>query len=374
MSIEIKIKENKFNLDINDLIVMGKRSNNEKRNFLFISKVLGKHLEIKPKVCREIGKDLVKLLDKNNSPLVLGFAETATGIGMAAASHIKDSYYVTTTREEIESVKSIFEFDEEHSHAVEHRCLLEDKGKLFNAKEIVLVDDEITTGKSMLNIISEIIKHTKVRNFKIITILDWRNKEYLDLYEKFIKENSVNIEVLSLIKGEIEIKSNEVYKDEDGEELKEKSEVIDLNIFERRIEKTKFGEESYLKNSGRFGVSYDEIIGLEDRAKFAARAINKLVGKGKILVLGHGENIYIPSRIGSYLEGDIYYKTTTRSPIYCEKTEGYPIQSKNIFFNKDVKYYFYNKEIVEKEYDKVVLITEDNLNIKLTENMIIVRL
>ena len=55
MSVEISIRENKYNLNLNDLIVMGKRINNKKRNFLFISKVLGKHIEAKPNVCKEIG-------------------------------------------------------------------------------------------------------------------------------------------------------------------------------------------------------------------------------------------------------------------------------------------------------------------------------
>lgn len=55
MSVDINIRENKYNLNLNDLIVMGKRINNKKRNFLFISKVLGKHIEAKPNVCKEIG-------------------------------------------------------------------------------------------------------------------------------------------------------------------------------------------------------------------------------------------------------------------------------------------------------------------------------
>ena len=62
MSVDINIRENKYNLNLNDLIVMGKRINNEKRNFLFISKVLGKHIEAKPSVCKEIGCKLAGLI------------------------------------------------------------------------------------------------------------------------------------------------------------------------------------------------------------------------------------------------------------------------------------------------------------------------
>ena len=42
MSVDINIRKNKYNLNLNDLIVMGKRINNEKRNFLFISKEIGR--------------------------------------------------------------------------------------------------------------------------------------------------------------------------------------------------------------------------------------------------------------------------------------------------------------------------------------------
>ena len=51
----INIKENIYGFNIEDLIVMGNRANNPKRNFLFISKVLGKHLEVKPNILRSIG-------------------------------------------------------------------------------------------------------------------------------------------------------------------------------------------------------------------------------------------------------------------------------------------------------------------------------
>ena len=38
---KFEIKNNKHNFKINDLIEIGKRTNNPKRNFLFISKLLG---------------------------------------------------------------------------------------------------------------------------------------------------------------------------------------------------------------------------------------------------------------------------------------------------------------------------------------------
>ena len=148
---KIEIKKNIYDIDLKDLIVMANRANNEKRNFLFVSKILGKHIEVKPDVCKIIGYMLASLTcerHKNTNVImesfkgkennlkewfkteyrckdnvaVLGFAETATGLGMAVASAIKDSFYLTTTRENIIDMKSILKFEEEHSQIGRASC------------------------------------------------------------------------------------------------------------------------------------------------------------------------------------------------------------------------------------------------------------
>lgn len=406
-SIDINIVENPYNLKLNNLITLGKRANNEKRNFLFISKVLGKHLEVIPDICRAIGfilaskiygknehtEQLIKFLNnpeeyKNeakkamNEPYegkenicVLGFAETATGLGMAVASAIKGSYYLTTTREDILDIKSLLNFEEEHSHATTHKCFVVDKDKVVDADRIILVDDEITTGKSMVNIIENLEETTNVKKYTVLSILDWRGKEHKELFNKVCKERNIQIEVVSLISGDITVNDKTILYDGGEAVLEESTEVINIDALERFDRETTSGKKSYFKNSGRFGVEYSYIEDLEDKCKDAALKIQHMLGDNKkILVLGHGENIYIPSRVAAYLEGDIYFKSTTRSPIYCVDEETYPIKEKHSFNHEGVKYYLYNKKDIEKQYDKVVLITENDLNIKLTDNLVIIRL
>lgn len=384
MSVDINIRENKYNLNLNDLIIMGKRINNNKRNFLFISKVLGKHIEAKPKVCKEIGLKLARLIFdkeeksyKNNEKVcVIGFAETATGLGMAVASYIKNCYYITTTRECITELKSIFKFEEEHSHATTHKCFPLDKDNLVNSEKIILVDDEITTGKSMINIIKELKKVTNAKEFIILSILDWRNEDHRKAYDDLVNKENINLEVLSLISGDIKVKDTTTYIDTNDEVINDTADVLNYNVLDRINLKTSYEKEveSYLLHTGRFGVEFNEIEELEIKCKDIANRLQSLIESNeKILVLGHGENIYIPCRIASYIKGDVYFKSTTRSPIYCEDVDGYPIKEKHIFYHKGVKYYFYNKSEIEKKYDKVILITEDDLNIKLTNNMILVR-
>ena len=384
MSVDINIRENKCNLNLNDLIIMGKRINNPKRNFLFISKVLGKHIEAKPSICKEIGLKLARLIFdkeeksyKNNEKIsVIGFAETATGLGMAVASYIKNCYYITTTRECITELKSILKFEEEHSHATTHKCFSLDKDKLVNSEKIILVDDEITTGKSMINIIKELKKVTNAKKFIILSILDWRNEEYRKAYDYLVNKENINVEVLSLISGEIKVKDKTTYIDTNDEVINDTADVLNYNVLDRIDLKTSYEKEgeSYLLHTGRFGIEFNEIQALESKCKDIANRLQSLIESNKkILVLGHGENIYIPCRIASYINGDVYFKSTTRSPIYCEDVDGYPIKEKHVFYHKGVKYYFYNKSEIEEKYDKVILITEDDLNIKLTNNMIIVR-
>jgi orotate phosphoribosyltransferase len=406
-SIDIDIVENPYNLKLNNLITLGKRANNEKRNFLFISKVLGKHLEVIPDICRAIGfilaskiygksehtEQLIKFLNnpeeyKNEAKkamkepyevkeniCVLGFAETATGLGMAVASAIKGAYYLTTTREDILDIKSLLNFEEEHSHATTHKCFVVDKDKVVDADRIILVDDEITTGKSMVNIIENLEETTNVKKYTVLSILDWRGKEHKELFDKVCKERSIQIEVVSLISGNITVNDKTILYDGGEAVLEESTEVINIDALERFDRETSRGKKSYFKNSGRFGMEYSCIEDLEDKCKDAALKIQHMLGDSKkTLVLGHGENIYIPSRVAAYLDGDIYFKSTTRSPIYCADEEIYPIKEKHSFSHEGVKYYLYNKKDIEKQYDKVVLITESDLNIKLTDNLVIIRL
>lgn len=401
---KIIIESNIYGFDISDLVVMASRANNPKRNFLFVSKVLGKHLEVKGDICRATGfllasrlygknedtESYVNLIkgEKTNikdrflnyykteeSILVIGFAETATGLGMSVASAIENSYYLTTTRESILDLKSILRFEEEHSHATTHKCFLKDINRLKSADRIILVDDEITTGKSMLNIIKELKLITNATKFTILSILDWRNEKYREFYDTFEKEENIKIELLSLISGSIEVTDTSDFVDNGGTEIKEKIEPINLNKIERVEYDSEYGIKSYIKNSGRFGVDFKDIIELENKAKEVAKAIEEKIGKSeKTLVLGHGENIYIPSRVSAYLSGDVMFKSTTRSPIYCKNIKEYPINEKHSFNFQGIKYHFYNKSYCEKNYERVILLDEDGLSIKLSSNMVLFKL
>ena len=66
-----------------------------------------------------INRSLITLPDQT---LFIGFAETATGLGHAVFNLFDQAYYLHTTREQIPQLASELNFNEDHSHAVNHRC------------------------------------------------------------------------------------------------------------------------------------------------------------------------------------------------------------------------------------------------------------
>ncbi len=86
-----------------DLLRIAKRFNNPKRTYLLVDPLQAKHIPVSPGRALEMMESLGDLLKKYPGPrLVIGFAETATAIGAAAASRSSgECVYLHTTREEL---------------------------------------------------------------------------------------------------------------------------------------------------------------------------------------------------------------------------------------------------------------------------------
>ncbi|MDF2857923.1 MAG: hypothetical protein K0Q87_3774, partial [Neobacillus sp.] len=207
INVEIEVTANPYLLPLEDLFTMAARIN-KKRSFLFVSKVLGKHIPISPqkglltaallglryaesiKGLNPLEKDRILALysqdnhsyqrttfiPKQVNPVVIGFAETATSLGHAFFDCFVDAEYFHTTREELKDIKPSVTFEEEHSHATSHRCYIPLE-MISNEREIILVDDEMTTGKTALNIIRSIHDQYPRKEYTVVSILDWRSGE-----------------------------------------------------------------------------------------------------------------------------------------------------------------------------------------------------
>ena len=141
-------------------ISIAKRENNSKRGYLIVNPSQGKHIPVSPSVSLSVFEELAKQIEgkyENESLLFIGFAETATAIGAQVAIS-SGMPYMQTTREIIPGVDYIF-FSEEHSHATEQKLVKDDLDKVIEKIDrIVFVEDEVSTGKTILNIIKRILK------------------------------------------------------------------------------------------------------------------------------------------------------------------------------------------------------------------------
>ncbi|MGZ8947479.1 MAG: phosphoribosyltransferase domain-containing protein, partial [Methylococcaceae bacterium] len=127
-----------------------------KRKFLFVSKILGKHYPVTPKMMSWSYRALARSVMQrgiNGVSLWVGMAETATGLGygvFAAACHegAPNALFMQTTRYHLDGVERLA-FDEAHSHATDFFLYYPERADhrqhFLNAQTLVLIDDEIST-------------------------------------------------------------------------------------------------------------------------------------------------------------------------------------------------------------------------------------
>lgn len=175
-TLSIKYKTGKYS--INDLFEIAER-NNPKRAFLFVSKILGKHIPVSPSKMRQSYQDLSQLLPTNlkGDAVFIGMAETAVGLAAGVFHESKDKFdnaiLLTSTRHEMDS-ELLCEFKENHSHATDHLIYLPNdvtmRQILHNASTLVLIDDEMTTGNTFRNLIEALLHTDHFKNIKQIII------------------------------------------------------------------------------------------------------------------------------------------------------------------------------------------------------------
>lgn len=264
LEVQITVKEGKWQLEPEALFQVVMRKN-KKRHFLFASKVIGKYIAVHPyrsilsarllamalrqemlpaseKISKSEIKEVQSLLENWNTlplaedfekiihkqyeltqkTLFIGFAETATGLGHGVFSSFQGKgVYIHTTRAKFVKETPNFIFEEEHSHAVDHSCYGKYLYHLEEYEQVVLIDDEITTGKTALNLIQSIMKQVSAKNFVILSLLDWRSPQDVQRIEVMEEALGVSIKCISLIRGEITSRLKS-----DIEELTPNNEVV----------------------------------------------------------------------------------------------------------------------------------------------------
>lgn len=344
MKYKLKTGTLKTKIEYGDINFKVESRMNKKRGFIFVSKVLGKHIPVKIDKLLEVPKKLnEKLGDIKGRTLFIGFAETATGLAqnIFEYSSCKDKFYIQTTRVQLN--KQIFlKFEEEHCHAPSH-IIYQPNFSMKNFDNLVLIDDELSTGNTCFNIIQELKKKMNFKNIYVVSILNWMKD-----FSKF-----KNIKFIQLVKGEFEFTPNDKI-------------IENKNI--TSISKQKNLDNLFLNNYGRFGVKkleeFKTKINFYKKSSLNCLELLKLGGDNyknwilkdykKVLVLGYGEFMYIPQKIASVLQNNnpnskIYSQTTSRSPLFLKDTT----QFKDI---EDIDFFIYN--LNKRKYDLIITVYE----------------
>lgn len=348
------------NYTADEVLKIAKRHNNNKRAYLLVNPLQGKHLPVSPTSALEMMKTLGdKISEKySEAKLVIGFAETATAIGaMVAASLNENCIYIQTTRENLNG--NFIEFLEEHSHAPQQILYAENlRDRINETSTIIFVDDELSTGKTLRNMIKQLKSEYPALNGKKLVAASIINRLTAE-NEKLLKLDGIACEYL-------------VKLDEENFDVSavETAAPTILNPEKISTEKISFHKVNFNFNP-RFGVNIQEYI--DDLERIGGEISNFISNAEKILVLGTEESMLPAIITGKILESNgakVFTHSTTRSPIGVSTQKNYPVnegyQIKS-FYDAARTTFIYNLNY----YDAILIISDaENFQIDAVKSLI----
>ncbi|WP_255951518.1 phosphoribosyltransferase [Streptomyces odontomachi] len=366
---------------------------NPKRAHLLVSNVLGKHVPQDPRVVRQYGYALglrVRALlgdDEARRSVVLGYAETATGLGHCVADGVGLAPYLHSTRRTVPGVAGAGGFEEAHSHATSHLLLPEDPALLAGDGPLVLVDDEFSTGNTVLNTIRALHQSHPRARYVIVALVDMRSPEDRDRLDGFAAELGTRVDLIAAASGTVRLPEDVLeagralvarYESVRGpESVGEPSSVREPDSVQAhvadpdpgratapacRVTRVELGWPCRIPDGGRHGftpahrTALDAALpGMAERLSHALhaalgdstpagsasvgtderRARRTRGGTPRVLVLGFEELMYAPLRLAVALQelthAEVRFSTTTRSPVLAVDDPGYAIRSRLVF-------------------------------------------
>ncbi|WP_406057961.1 phosphoribosyltransferase domain-containing protein [Streptomyces sp. NBC_01077] len=184
---------------------------NPKRAHLLVSSVLGKHVPQRPSVVYGSGLDLgrrVRALlgdEEAARSVVLGYAETATALGHAVADGLGLAPYLHSTRRPVAGAARAGGFEESHSHATSHLLLPEDPKLLAGDGPLVLVDDEFSTGNTVLNTVRALHERYPRDRYVVVALVDMRSAADLGRLDAFAAEIGARVDLISGAAGTVRL-------------------------------------------------------------------------------------------------------------------------------------------------------------------------
>ena len=371
--------------------------NNPRRAQLLVSRVLGKHVPTDPRVVHAAGLLLgalvadalagcpprtlpVDLLHDalRGAPgaagalhvearaavapepvdaVVLGFAETATALGHCVAEALGGADYLHSTRRPVAGVATAGSFVEEHSHHTGHLLLPSDPALLAGPRPLVLVDDELSTGRTAVNTIAALHRTAPRAHYVLATLVDLRDDALAGL------PDGVRVDVVALTRARLTLPPD----------LAERAAALRAELAgatadagpgrdgaapavtcrdaigapaagadaPARVLLSDLGWPAGLPAGARHGFTAAHhrllAVALPELGAALARAAGVRPGE-RTLVLGTEELMAVPLRLAAALADaghDVRFSTTTRSPAVVADAPDYALTSGIVFPSHD---------------------------------------
>ncbi len=344
------------------IVRIAKRDNNNKRKYLVINEKQGKHIPVKSAEALKMFGELADILKGEygrEKLLAIGFAETATAIGEAVAIEL-DSYYMHTTRENIEGVEYLY-FTESHSHATEQKLVKNDiDGVIGKVDRVVFVEDEVTTGNTIMSIV-KLMRGTygnKI-NFSVASILNGMDKSSVEAFDS----NGIRLHYL--------VKTNHSNYTEIAEQYAGNGAYAEAVADEAKVRYGRLYMPSYI-NARRLHRAVDYKTACDRLCDGLLSQIGVKNGE-RCLVLGTEEfmfpAIWLAGRIDE-CGGHAMCHATTRSPIEVSREQAYPLKKRFELvsvYDEKRRTFVYDLE----KYDKAVILTDAEKPVEAGINSII---
>lgn len=327
---------------------------NAKRGFLFLSKVLGKHWPVKPSAMVAVHERLAATVPATDAPVVfIAMAETAIGLGQGVfeawlrAHPEREALFIHTTRYRVGSGELI-EFEEAHSHAPRQFLHMPPdaalRDLLLQARTLVLVDDEASTGNTFLNLTDACRRlNPHIERVHLATITNFMGQQAtMGLSARF----GLPVSMGALVSGE--------YRFTPGDYVAPATPAQRFDPDADRGASPRFG---------RLGLR----AALPAPAALAARLARSFAPGARVAVLGTGEFMHAAMLLGRELERlgvDVRVQSTTRSPILTWGAVEHALRFADNY-GEGIANFIYN--IAPGQYDHVLLCHETAANPALRE-------
>ena len=335
------VTEPNHNYQLEDLLGFAQRIN-PKRAFLFVSKVLGRHIPVAPSTMRCAFTDLANLVP-NDLPepiLVIGMAETAVGLSAGVHQALQTRYpnalLLNSTRHAQHDDKSsnalLTTFSEDHSHASQHLIYQSaeqvTQAQLLASKTLIMVDDEASTGNTCVNVVTALRNAglDQLEQVHLTTLVDWSLNQHQGAADT---DDTVSDQIAKRLPN-IHFQRHHLLSGAWAWTDAPNPEPITMPS----VDTTEAGSQA-LGNTGNWGrfPTLDSTDGFDDyllKFQTAFNTFNKQAQfetdqlPQRILVLGSNEFVWLPFLLAEWLEqymhvdnskNTVNFSALTRSPI-----------------------------------------------------------